>query len=255
MDDPLSLSDCFFDGLRPLLETPEADEGVVIDFVEVLLECEEIVGNGVDLVLQLLHGSVVLADQLVQFFQLVFVELRWLFGSQSFLPFFVRLLDALDAVTADLQDFLQDFVHDFYGSVDEDFLGCAGTNLEEPTVDLINRNSLNGLLGIVNLSQFRLNFFLIEVSNCSLVREQFFENRACRLFDQVAESFEVLQDFKGFLGRDFDELTHHVDRLSKNGIFASDGIRRSAFEVEERNEIALNLVEALRDDLECLKGR
>lgn len=71
----------------------------------------------------------------------------------------------------------------------------------------------------------------------------------------MAEGFEVLQDLKGFLGCHLDEFTHHVDGLSEDGVFAGDGIGGSAFEVEERDEVAFDLVEALRDDLECLKGR
>lgn len=171
MDDPLRLSDCLLDGLGPLLEAPEADEGVVVDLVEILLEREEIVGNGVDFILEFLHRGVVFADQLVQFFELVFVELRWLFGRQSLLPLLVGLLDALDAVTADLQDLLQDFVHDFNGPANEDFLSCAGAHLEKPAVDLVNRNPFDGLLGVVDLSQLGLNFLLIEVGNGSLVGE------------------------------------------------------------------------------------
>lgn len=62
LDDPLCLPNSLLDGLWPFLETPETDEGVIINFVEVFLEDEEVIGNGVHFVPQFLHGGIVLTD-------------------------------------------------------------------------------------------------------------------------------------------------------------------------------------------------
>lgn len=58
-DDSLCLTHSFLDGLWPFLEAPKTDEGVIINFVEVLFEDEEVIGNGVHFILQLLHGGIV----------------------------------------------------------------------------------------------------------------------------------------------------------------------------------------------------
>jgi hypothetical protein len=62
LDDPLRLTDSLLDGLWPFLETPEADEGVIINLIEVLFQDEEVVGNSVNFILQFLHSGIVFTD-------------------------------------------------------------------------------------------------------------------------------------------------------------------------------------------------
>lgn len=115
----------------------------------------------------------------MQFPQFVFVELSRLLRCQFLLPVFVGLLDALNTVTTNFQNFLEDLIHDFDGSADKNFLGCSCPDLEESTVDFVDGYPFNSLLGVVYFSQFAFDFFLVKICDGCLVGEQFLQDGTC----------------------------------------------------------------------------
>lgn len=161
LDDSHGLTDCVFDVLGPYLQMPEAVVDPLVNAVEILLEYLEVSGDGVDLILEFLHGSVVLADEFVQLLQLLLIEEARFLGHEFLLPVLVVLLYGLDALTAYFEDLLQYLVKDFDRLGDKCLLGHFSPDLEEPTVDLVDGQFLDGLFGVVNFCQ--LAFDLVPV--------------------------------------------------------------------------------------------
>ena len=54
----------------------------------------------------------------MQFLELIFIEVIWLIRTQLFLPIFICLFNILDALTANIKNFFQYFVHYINSSVD-----------------------------------------------------------------------------------------------------------------------------------------
>jgi len=173
LNNPLSFTNSLFDSLRPFLKTPKTDKSIIINFVKIFFKREEIVGNGVNFVLKLLHCCIVFANKLMQLLELILIQLRRLFRSQLLLSFLIYFFNALNAITANLQYLFEDFIHNLNSPSNKNLFGASSSHLEKTTVDLIDRNAFNRFFCIVNLSKLGFNFFFIEIGDRSLIREQF----------------------------------------------------------------------------------
>ena len=90
------------------------------------------------------------------------------------MPILIGLLDTLYAITADLQYFFEDFIHDFNGPRNQDLFCSSSPYLEKTTIDLIDGDAFNRLFGIIDFSQFGLDVLFIKVCDGGLIREELF---------------------------------------------------------------------------------
>jgi len=151
----------------------------------------------------------------MQLFQFLFIEKPGLLRHQLFLSFLIILLYAFNALTTNLQNFFQNFVKDLGRSGDQSLLSYFGSDLEQTAIHLVNRQLFDCLLCSVNFIKLSFDLVFIQKGdrNNAFGREQLLQNMSCRLLNEMAEAFELIENIDWLLGCFFDKLCDEVRRV------------------------------------------
>lgn len=133
---------------------------MLINPVQVIFSDEDVLVDHLNLVLNLEHCHLVLANHLLEFKELSLV-LR--IHSQFFAGLLIQYSYSGGVFKRHVVDFLEDFLHDFIDLVDEDVLGCSSPHLEQSTIDFIRGQSFDVVFGLRILLELVLDLILFKI--------------------------------------------------------------------------------------------